>query len=356
MTLSNAGTASLSISAVSSPNSVFALTGNTCGTTLAAGAACAYTVTFTPSAAGGQSETFTVTDSVGMQSAALSGTGVAPAAPIATLTASASFPVTNVGATATAIPLTLSNTGNAALTISSVTLSGSNPGVFANVSACATSLPAGSSCQILVTFTPASAASFSAVLTVTDNSATTTQTATITGTGIAVATDYMVVAPNPTQIVQPGASAQFSLDIAPVGGNYSQAVALTVTGLPAGATASFNPASVTPGSNGAPSVLSVQTASLTGKLQRPDGGSPVPLFAVLLLLPLLGTRKLRHELRQLPKSARALLIAVLALGATAAITGCGGGYYDQQPQTVTLMVIGTSGTLTHSTTVTLTIQ
>jgi hypothetical protein len=356
LTFSNAGTASLSISAVSSPNSVFALTGNTCGTTLAAGASCAYTVIFTPSATGGQSETFTATDSVGTQTAALSGTGVAPAAPIASLTSTASFPATSVGATATAIPLTLSNTGNAALTLSSVTLGGSNPGVFADTSACTSSLPAGSSCQILVTFTPTSAANFSAQLTVADNSATPTQTATLTGTGIAVATDYMVVAPNPTQAVQPGASAQFSLNIAPVGGNYSQAVALTVTGLPAGATASFNPASVTPGSNGAPSVLTVQTASLTGKLERPGGGSPVPLSAVLLLLPLLGTRRVRRELRRLPKSARALLLAFLALGATAAIAGCGGGYYGPQPQMVTLTVTGTSGTLSHSTTVTLTIQ
>jgi hypothetical protein len=144
--------------------------------------------------------------------------------------------------------------------------------------------------------------------------------------------------------------------VSALSGNYTLPVVLSVTGLPSGATASFNPASVTPGSTGASSILTVQTplrAALEPPPHSPSG--TVPWFAVLLL-PLLGVRPLRRKLRRLPLSVRALLLCALALGGMASLSGCGGGYFGPTPQTVTLTVTGTSGTLQHSTTVTLTVQ
>jgi hypothetical protein len=152
--------------------------------------------------------------------------------------------------------------------------------------------------------------------------------------------------------------AQFPLNITTISGNFNTPVVLSVTGLPAGATASFSPAAVTPGTTGAPSTLSVQTA-LTGALTMP--GHPFHAddgqwFAALLLIPLLRIRRLCMKFGSLPKAARALLLGALALGSIASMTGCGGGYFGPAATTVTLTVTGTSGSLQHSTTVNLTIQ
>src|SRR5208283_3550187 len=46
------------------------------------------------------------------------------------------------------------NTGSAALVLSSLTLTGTNPGDFAQSNNCGSSVPAGGNCTISVTFTP----------------------------------------------------------------------------------------------------------------------------------------------------------------------------------------------------------
>jgi hypothetical protein len=59
--MSNIGTASVTVSSITSSNAAeFAVSGSTCGT-VAAGAACSFDVTFSPSAAGSRSATITVT-------------------------------------------------------------------------------------------------------------------------------------------------------------------------------------------------------------------------------------------------------------------------------------------------------
>jgi hypothetical protein len=104
-------------------------------------------------------------------------------------------------------------------------------------------------------------------------------------------------------------------------------------------------------------MLTVQTtAALVKNAQssRPWANPAAPLLAgicaLFLLLPL----------RRVGKFGRSLLlafVAVAALGAAAALTGCGGGFSAFQPsQSYTLTVTGTSGTDSHSTTVHLTVQ
>jgi cytochrome c556 len=106
--------------------------------------------------------------------------------PVASLSSSVTFPNTTSGTTSAALAATLSNTGNASLNNIVPSITGANPSDFAistGAGACGATLAAGSSCSIWVTFTPASAISFSATLSVADSATGSPQTSTLTGTG-----------------------------------------------------------------------------------------------------------------------------------------------------------------------------
>src|SRR5208282_1286278 len=89
----------------------------------------------------------------------------------------------------------LSNPGNATLNITGITITGANPKDFAQATTCAGTLAAGANCSISVTFTPATAASFSATISVADNAANTPQTATLSGVGTAPQVPQAVLSP-----------------------------------------------------------------------------------------------------------------------------------------------------------------
>jgi hypothetical protein len=119
------------------------------------------------------------------QSVALSGTGTAPAV---TLTPSSlSFGSQLVGSTSAAQSVTLTNSGNAPLSISSIAVGGSNPGDFAQTNNCPASpstLGAGSSCTISVTFAPGAAGTRTGIVQIIDNAADSPESVTLTGTGV----------------------------------------------------------------------------------------------------------------------------------------------------------------------------
>jgi hypothetical protein len=352
-TLSNTGNAVLNISGITlagtNPGD-FADT-TSCGATLAAGSNCKISITFTPAAAANYTATLSVADNAAgsPQTAALSGTGVAPAAPVASLSpASLTFAGTVTGTTTAAQTLTLSNTGGAELTISGVTVGGTNPVDFAETTTCGTTLAAGAHCTIAVTFTPASLGNFTATISVADNAADSPQTSTLAGTGVAPP-DFTVTSSVPSQTIEPGGTAPYPMIVAATGGDFTGPVTLTATGLPPGATATFAPSSVSPGSESASSVLTVQTG---GNQAQVKGRWPwAPITAVAFCVPLLWWRK-RKRGRLLCAGVLCALLSVTAMSAT----GCGGGYYLNTSKTYTVTVSGTSGSSQHSTTVTLIIE
>jgi hypothetical protein len=161
---------------------------NNCPATLNVGAKCAISVTFTPSLLAAESATLDITDNAANnpQAVALSGTGVPPA----TLTpTSANFGSVPEGIPSAPKNFTLKNSQPVALSISSVTFTGTNAGDFSQSNTCGTSLPGGKSCTISVTLTPSLIGAESAALTVSDNAPApyNTLTASLTGTGIAQA-------------------------------------------------------------------------------------------------------------------------------------------------------------------------
>jgi hypothetical protein len=75
----------------------------------------------------------------------------------------------------------LSNSGTAALAISTIVASGD----FAQTNNCGASLGAGSNCRIDLTFSPTAAGTRAGTLSVTDNASGSPHTASLSGTGLA---------------------------------------------------------------------------------------------------------------------------------------------------------------------------
>jgi hypothetical protein len=341
----------------------------TCGTTLAAGSTCTIAVTFNPQSVGSLPGTLTVTDNAANspQTASLSGTGTAPAAPIASLTPATLTFASTAGTASAAQKATLSNTGNAALSISGITLTGANPSDFSQTNTCGTSLAAGSSCTISITFTPASAASFTASLSVADNAGGSPQTASLSGTGSAATGDFSLAATPGAQAVTAGGTATYQVTVAtaPAGDVFNSAVTLIASGLPSGATATFSPASVTPGASSATSTLTIQTAATSARNR--SSARPVALggpgWAIPSMAFLAGGFTLLFRRRQFARTLRKLypILILAGLGLTSlAVMGCGGGFALPKPtpagQTYTVTITGASGEDTHSTTVKLTVN
>jgi hypothetical protein len=95
-----------------------------------------------------------------------------------------SFGTVVVEATSKPKTATLSNGGSATLDISSITTSAN----FSQTNACGSSLAAGKSCKISVTFTPTQSGSLTGTLSVNDNGTNSPQTVSLSGTGEAQAT------------------------------------------------------------------------------------------------------------------------------------------------------------------------
>jgi hypothetical protein len=157
--------------------------------------------------------------------------------------------------------------------------------------------------------------------------------------------------PTKAATVFPGQSAAFEFTIAPQGA-FSSPVIFSASGLPPGATASFNPQSVTPSDIPTTVVLTIQTAKLSAAVRPAWSFSAKHALVLGILLPLFGVRRVRRTLKR-----RTLyLTALVCLGVALAISGCGGGFFSLAPHTYPITVIATSGSLRHSATVNLTVR
>jgi len=153
----------------------------TCGSTLAAGSVCTVSVVFAPTSSGNVSGTLVFTNNgpASPQTLTLTGLGTF----VQLTPASLSFGSVPVGTTSPAKKITLANKGTAALSISSISLIGADPGDYAQTNNCGSSVGAGKSCTISVTFTPSQTGTRTASVSVSDGDAGSPQVATLTGTG-----------------------------------------------------------------------------------------------------------------------------------------------------------------------------
>jgi len=172
-----------------------------------------------------------------------------------------------------------------------------------------------------------------------------------------------------SQTVTPGGTANYPLSILPTNGTIFPApITLSLTGLPSGASAIIAPSSWTqltsttwsfPANVALPAAtLAIQTPSTVAQLEP---GTKLhrmlpPVALGFLLLPLVGIR------RRLGKTLGRMIFTFLLLAAgayaMAGLSGCAAtsGLSGKPPQTYTMTVTATSGTLSHATTVTLTLE
>ena len=112
-----------------------------------------------------------------------------PPAPSATTSPnSLSFSSENQGTTSPVQSVMLTNAGNAALSITAISVGGANSGDFRQTNACGSSIVAGGNCTIGVTFTPTATGPRSATLSIGDNATGSPQLVNLAGTGVPPAT------------------------------------------------------------------------------------------------------------------------------------------------------------------------
>jgi len=180
--------------------------------------------------------------------------------------------------------------------------------------------------------------------------------------------DFTLSALTPaTQTINAGQSASYNFSVLPVGSSFTGAVNLSCSGGPALSLCSFTPNSVTPGSSSAAVVMTITTTASSASVSPDRRSRAVIFYALWLALPglaLLAGR--RHAIKlALPASVLGLFLLAFLLsscggggsnGGGGGGGGSGSGSQQQgtQPGTYTIIVTGTSGTLSqHASGVTL---
>ena len=155
-----------------------------CGNQLAAGKSCKITLSLWPSKVGSVSAILNVQNNApgSPQMAAITATVIAPKANVSP--SSLSFGSQTVNSTSVAKTVTLSNPGVGTLTISGITIAGSNSTDFLLTgNTCGSSLAQGSGCTISLSFKPKARGSRSAALKIMDNAQSGTQAVSLSGKG-----------------------------------------------------------------------------------------------------------------------------------------------------------------------------
>jgi hypothetical protein len=322
LTVSNLGQANLSLDAVTSPASPFSIAQIECTNgatslpaTLPSAGACIFSISYVAPSSGTPAGTITFTDNAALsnvtstasgsnftQSIALSGAGTSTASPsppsttvsvsvneiikvtdteaitlppaLSVAPSSLSFPTQIVGVSSPTQTVTLTNTGGASVTISSITASGD----FSQTNTCGTTISVGANCTVSVTFKPTAGGTRTGSLSISNSGFGSPESVALSGTGL----DFTLTVSSgstTSATVTPGQPAIYNFSVGGLGG-LSGTVSFTCTGLPYESTCTVAPNPATLGSSATNVTVTVTTTA-------PAVGTPRsrPLSPVLPLSP-----------------------------------------------------------------------
>ena len=339
------------------------------GGTVASGTDCTIAVTFTPTETGARTGSIIIEDNAGdsPQSVSLTGTGVGSGPQAVVSPPTLTFNPQWVGTSSAPQPVTLSNTGNAPLTITSIAM----PPMFSQANNCGNSVAASGSCTINVTFGPVYIGPASGTLFITDNSnggPNSTQSVSLNGAYQDFGITFVSASPS-SRDLSPGQSGNYTWAVTALGGfndsvNFSCSLVATQgdTTVPSAATCTLSPTVITPTTTPTNVTVTVTipaaSASVPRTLPPPQPPLPEPK-AVLILTALLATVAWKvRGWKQAGASGRRTSLVLLAAGLLLALglagCGAGGGSGIDPPvihttgtyYTVALTGIATSGSTT----------
>jgi hypothetical protein len=275
-----------------------------------------------------------------------------------------------VGTGATSLPSTLTNGTSSSITLSSVTITGTNMADFmlASGNTCTTGALVGASggtCMIVVNYTPTSANTETAELTIVFNSPSSPIVVPLMGS-----VGSFTTSANPGSLTfAAGESGTSVLTVTPGTQGFAGTVTLACTGAPAAATCTVSPGSLTFTGGTTPETAKIIVNTTARSLMAPppsNSSRPHPwlpagtlALAALLGIGFLCTRRLLAfgHARYARVSVLALIVLLGLVGGMTACNSGGGGSGGGTPAgTYSLTVTATAGNLAPTTTLTLNVQ
>jgi hypothetical protein len=202
VTITNSGNANLTftsvtVTGVNASDFSKSLSNKCAGKTLTPGQTCTVSVVFAPTSAAGETAFITISDNAVGSPHNVGLYGQADVPTVNIVPSYVSFGQQDINIVSPSQAVTVSNNGNLVVTVSSVTITGTNASLFKQTNNC-TSIPVNGNCTINVTFEPTATGQFTANLNVTDNATGSPQVVTLTGVG--VQPNAVITSPNPPQI------------------------------------------------------------------------------------------------------------------------------------------------------------
>ena len=287
--ITNISYASLIIGTVTAPAAPFTIAGDTCsGNTLASQATCTVTVHFAPLTDGPHNDSFSIPSNDPSSPKTVNVSGTASAVPVphivVTPASLVSFGSVTQGSSSSPQTVTISNDGNASLSVTSIQLGGTNPTNFTlalgGSNPCPNLTPtiaSGNNCTVTVVFNPLSSGAKSATLTISSNDpSSATSTVNLSGAGLALPLPKIGVAPNPVAFgaITSGISSSMTITVAN-SGNANLIIGSIASGDPVSA-----PFSITADGCSGMSVAPAGTCTLTVRFAPNTAGSVSDSFDI----------------------------------------------------------------------------
>jgi hypothetical protein len=277
VTLTNSGNAGLTMNLATLSGTGFGMSGLSLPATIAAGADLQFSVTFAPTSTSGSTGNILFTDNAtgSPQTLALTGSAVASGSSLGSSPGSFNFNSVAVGQSSQQ-SFTLTNSGNATVTIGTVTASGT--GFGASGLSAGQQIAAGASATVTGTFAPTTAGAVSGSIVITSSATNPTLTITLSGTGTQGGLSATPASINFGPVLD-GASASVPVTLTNTGTANVAISAHSITGTGFTLTGWSAPASLTPGATTSFTVTFAPTASTsaTGSVSISSNAPGSPL-------------------------------------------------------------------------------